>query len=201
MQKTGVFSWWMSLLWSHKCQQNQNFQGHLWTLLSPSLCLLLSSLSRCFLSLPDCSGDGLGGVLAFSACDGAAIRTVCKPFEHCLNTPQPPFHPTHTGEPNNTSKLPPIAPPAPPSALQSRRADGRGNLLMAHVSIMHAQPPGWTSSSNYFFHVMEFSEAVNKSLTFIHQLWEWMRWGCIAHRVQSHPHCVTIERINDDPFT
>lgn len=57
-----------------------------------------------------------GGGLAFSACDRATVRTVCKPFECCLNTPQPPIHPTHAREPNNTSKLPPIAPALTPTS-------------------------------------------------------------------------------------
>ncbi len=92
--------------------------------LSPPESFLLSSPSRCFLSLPDCGVDGLGGVLAFSPCDRAVIHIVCKPFERCLNTPQPPFHPTHTREPNNTSKLPPVAPPAPLHLPLIQRARG-----------------------------------------------------------------------------
>lgn len=149
----------------------------------------------------------LGGVLAFSACDRAAILTVCKPFEHCLNTPQPPFHPTHTREPNNTSKLPPIAPPPPPAAPWSRRADVRGNLLMVHVSINRSSDARSASLraanaasrlnllKSFFFHVIEFSEVVNKRSASIHQLREWMRW------VQSHARCVTMQCINDGPLT
>lgn len=129
--------WSIPLLWSRKClcQQIHHFKGHL---LTPPFSFLLSSLSfslQMFLVFTRLWRRWFGGgVLAFSACDRAVIHTVCKPSEHCLNTPQPLFHPTHTREPNNTSKLPPIA-PLPPPAPKGRRGDNRGNLLMIHVSI------------------------------------------------------------------
>ncbi|MED6280377.1 hypothetical protein CHARACLAT_010344 [Characodon lateralis] len=51
---------------------------------------------RCFLSLSDdaCCGLEARGSLLSRRVTEAALRTVCKPFERCLNTPQllPPSH-------------------------------------------------------------------------------------------------------------
>lgn len=71
---------------------------------------------------------GVGGFLAFSACNRAVILTVCKPFEHCLNTSQPPLHPTHAKEPNITRKLPPIDPPSPPASECSYKGRQQGEF-------------------------------------------------------------------------
>ena len=143
-------NWWIYLAvsltppcWLNRCQQNHNAKGHPFNpSLAPLLLSLLCSPSRCFLSLPDHGGDGLfffGGVLAYSTCDGAVIRSVCKPFERCLNTPQPPFHPTHTGGAKQHQQTTPRScpsNPSPPAAPQGRvGGDGGGDLLIIHISI------------------------------------------------------------------
>lgn len=123
-----LFKWWQLIVdildWhpclsiKYLCQLNYKSKGHILTLHTPSFCL--PSLSFSLQMFPVFTRLwwrwSKGGVLAFSACDRATVRTVCKPFECCLNSPQPPIHPTHAREPNNTSKLPPIAPALTPTS-------------------------------------------------------------------------------------
>lgn len=104
------FSW-------YNCEQDQNFKGPApssqlpfvcSSAVSPDVSCPYRTVAATLVRVSVCVCVRACARVAYSACDRTVILTVCKPFEHCLNTRQPLLHPTHARRPNISSKRPPI---------------------------------------------------------------------------------------------